>query len=93
MGKKKNKLKDVQSLVSDNKVLLAAIGGVALGVTLASILGIDKAKKIVETIGNSASNLTNKLKEKITGNHDSDKFPEDEAIKSWKTSKAEKELV
>ncbi len=66
MGKKKNKLKIQGAFLNDNKVLLAALGGLATGITLASVFGIDKAKKVADAVTDSVSNLSIKLKDKLT---------------------------
>jgi hypothetical protein len=89
MGKNKN-LKKTGALVKGNKVLLATLGGIAIGVSLAAILGIDKAKKIASSIGDSSNQLSGKIPEQVAA--DRQAFPEAAEIKSWKTTKAEKNL-
>lgn len=69
MGKKNKKKKfkkNLQPLVSENKVLLAALGGIAAGISLASILGIEKAKHIVQTVEDSVKDFTQKIQDKLT---------------------------
>jgi hypothetical protein len=64
MGKKKNKSfykANVKPVISDNKILLAALGGVAAGITLAGILGTEKAKQIVQTVEDSVKDFTQKF--------------------------------
>ena len=65
MGKKGKKSwykKQLKPLVNQNKVLLAALGGLATGITIAGILGTEKAKQIVSTVEDSVKNFTEKLK-------------------------------
>jgi hypothetical protein len=63
MGKKKKSFykKNLKPFVSDNKLFLAALGGMAAGISIANILGTEKAQQIVDTIEDSVKNLTQKL--------------------------------
>lgn len=63
MGKNKNKnfAKNLKPMLNDNKVLIAAIGGIAAGISIAAIFGTEKAKQIVETVENSVKDFTGKL--------------------------------
>jgi hypothetical protein len=45
---------------TDNKVLVAALAGLAAGVALASILGSDKAKTAFNSLSDTASDLKDK---------------------------------
>ena len=66
MGKnKKNKAmkRALKPLVADsNGLLFAALGGVAAGITLASILGTGKARQIVQTVEDSVNEFSNRVK-------------------------------
>jgi hypothetical protein len=64
MGKKKKSFykKSLKPLLSDNKLLMAALGGVAAGISLAGILGIEKARQIVDTLEGSVKDFSNKVK-------------------------------
>ncbi len=65
MGKKSKKSfykKQLKPLVKQNRVLLAALGGVATGITIAGIFGTEKAKEIVNTIEDSVKTFSNKVK-------------------------------
>lgn len=69
MGKKKNKSfykNNVKPFVADNKVLLAVLGGIAAGISIAGILGTEKAQQIVGSIGDTAKDYTQKIKETLT---------------------------
>jgi hypothetical protein len=85
MGKKK---KFKKTFLKQNKVMLAALGGVAAGISLAGILGTEKARKIVDTLGSSVNDFTNKLKDQIT-KKDHDIFPVDQEFKSRRQTQAE----
>ena len=67
MGKKKKnrfkKLtgKKINSFLTDNRLLLAVLSGAAAGISLAALLGTEKAKQIVENISESAKDITGKL--------------------------------
>jgi hypothetical protein len=85
MGKKK---KSKKSFLKQNKIMLAALGGVATGISLAGILGTEKARKIVDTLGSSVNEFTNKLKDQMN-KKSSDIFPTDQDIKSRRQAQAE----
>jgi hypothetical protein len=80
----KNKKKSKKSFMKENKVLLAALGGITAGISLAGILGTEKAKKIADTLGSSVNEFTNKLKDQVNKIQANDTFPLDEDIKSRK---------
>ena len=61
-GKKSFYKKRLKPLVKQNRVLLAALGGVATGITIAGILGTEKAKEIVNTIEDSVKAFSDKVK-------------------------------
>lgn len=66
---KKNKSfykKNIKPFLNDNRILLTAIGGIAVGISLANILGSDKAKQIVETLESSVKEFTDKMKNNLT---------------------------
>lgn len=77
MGKKKknknkNKFKKisskrVSSFLTDNSLLLAVLGGAAAGISLAALLGTEKAKQIVDNISESAKNIASKLDNGMEG--------------------------
>jgi hypothetical protein len=77
----KNKKKSKKSFVGENKVLLAALGGITAGISLAGILGTEKAKKIADTLGSSINEFTNNLKDQINRKQN-ETFPPDEDIKT-----------
>jgi hypothetical protein len=66
MGKKKKKSL-YKKLIKGNKVMIAALTGVAAGVTLSNILGTEKAKQILGTVEDSIENFASKVSESVTG--------------------------
>lgn len=54
---------DIMSFFSNNKVLVAALAGVAAGIAIAAILGSDQAKKAYNTLSDTASDLSDKAVE------------------------------
>ena len=68
--------------------MLAALGGVATGISLAGILGTEKARKIVDTLGSSVNEFTNKLKDQMN-KKSGDIFPTDQDIKSRRQTQTE----
>jgi hypothetical protein len=73
MGKKKKSFykKSLKPFMSDNSLFLAALGGMAAGISIATILGTEKAKQIVETIEGTAKDF----KTKISNSLNSDNSP------------------
>jgi|GEM_PF-4589031 len=90
MGKKKSFYKkSLKPFVSDNRVLLAALGGVAAGITIAGILGTERAREVVHTVEDSVKDFSSRLKQGLTH-----ALPNDEESKSKKkTMEFEKERV
>ena len=71
MGKKNKKSfykKQLKPFVKGNKILLAALGGAAAGITLANIMGTEKAQQILHTVEGSMSDFTHKVAKGISGN-------------------------
>jgi len=61
-GKKKNKkstfYKAIKPFISDKRVLLSIVGAAGVGVALASALGTDKGKEIVDKIAGAVKDFT-----------------------------------
>lgn len=70
MGKKKKKTgkKALKAFIKSNKVMLAALGGAAAGITMATALGSEKAKELVNTLENSLSTISDKIQNGLTSN-------------------------
>ena len=70
MGKKNKKSfykKQLKPFVKENKILLAALGGAAAGITITSLLGAEKAQHLLQTVEHSISNFTDKIAKDRTG--------------------------
>jgi hypothetical protein len=52
---------EMKSFLSNNKVLIAAIGGVTLGLTIASLMGNEKARQILRSAGSTIGNVSEKF--------------------------------
>jgi len=56
-GKKGSYKKLIGSFVMKNRVMLAAVVGAATGITLANVLGTEKARKVIGEVGNSVKDF------------------------------------
>ena len=68
MGKKAEKSstkKMIGSFVMKNRVMLAAVAGAATGITLASVLGTEKAKRVMHGLEDSVKGFINTSREKL----------------------------
>jgi len=65
MGKKKNKKsfykKQLKPFLKGNRVLIAALGGAAAGITLSNILGTERAQNVLHTVENSIQEFSDKV--------------------------------
>ena len=62
MGKKSKKIKkELKALLKGNKVLFAALGGAAAGLTLAGIFGTAKGKAILDTVEDSIADTADRI--------------------------------
>lgn len=61
---------EVKSFVEENKIVIAAIGGVVLGLVVASMLGNTRAKNVVRTAGNMISDATGRFVNNLGGYKD-----------------------
>lgn len=51
----------VKSFLSDNKILIAAVGGIALALVVASMMGNEKAKEVLQRAGATLADMGNKF--------------------------------
>ena len=58
--------KQLKPFLKGNRVLIAALGGAAAGITLANILGTEKARNILHTVEGSISEFTDKVSNGLT---------------------------
>jgi hypothetical protein len=78
MGKKGKKKsfwkKQLKPFVKNNNVLLAALGGAAAGISIAGILGTEKAKQIISSIEDNVKDfktkVANEFEHVANGKHD-----------------------
>ena len=97
MGKKKknkNKSfykKSIQPFLSDNRVLVAALGGAAAGISLAGLLGTEKAKQIIDQVGDAARNISNRITDSV--DFSQEKFDKETYKSPKKTNSLEKQPV
>jgi hypothetical protein len=70
MGKKSKKSgkKALKSFVKGNKIFLAALGGAAAGITLANVLGTEKAQEMVRAVEDSVASIGDKIKNGLSRN-------------------------
>jgi hypothetical protein len=62
MGKKKSLYKkQLKSFMKSNRILFAVLGGAAAGITIAGLLGTEKAKEILHTVENNVRDFKNKV--------------------------------
>jgi hypothetical protein len=56
-GKRGSYKKFIGSFVMKNRVMLAAVVGAATGITLANVLGTEKAKRVIGEVGDSVKDF------------------------------------
>ena len=86
MGKKNKKSfykKALRPFIKDNRVLLAALGGAAAGITLANVLGTQKAQEVLHTVEDSISHFKDRVVSGISAKTPG-KFPEPREVNKAK---------
>jgi hypothetical protein len=58
---------NVKSIIKNNKALIAVIGGVALGLTIASLMGNERAKQILKSAGSFVTDASSKFANNLGG--------------------------
>jgi hypothetical protein len=62
MSKKNKKIKKhLKNLLKGNKVLFAALGGAAAGITLAGVFGTERGKEILDTVEDSIAKTADRI--------------------------------
>lgn len=51
----------VQSFIAENKTTLAVVGGVAAGLVVISILGKERSKQLLRTLGSSVKDISGSI--------------------------------
>lgn len=57
----------IQSFISENKLALAALGGIATGIAVTALLGNERAKNMLLTLGTSLKDVSGKLMDDFGG--------------------------
>jgi len=59
--------KDIKSFVEEHKMVIAALGGITVGIGLAALLGNEKAKNILRSLGTAIVNVSGKFVNDLGG--------------------------
>jgi hypothetical protein len=59
--------KNVKSFIEEHKMVIAALGGITVGIALAGLLGNEKAKNLLRTMGNTLVNVSGKFVNDLGG--------------------------
>lgn len=57
----------IKSFISDNKIMIAAIGGITVGLAVASLLGNERAREILRSVGSSIADMSGKFVNDLGG--------------------------
>jgi hypothetical protein len=67
--RKRSSKRGLKAFLSKNRMVLAAIGGIATGFTVANMLGNEKAKGIVNTVSDSVKAFSGKVVKEFKNVH------------------------
>ena len=59
--------KNIKSFVEEHKMVIAALGGITVGIGLAALLGNEKAKHLLRSLGNTLVNVSGKFVNDLGG--------------------------
>ena len=59
--------KNIKSFVEEHKMLIAALGGITVGIGLAALLGNEKAKRLLRTLGKTLVDASGKFVNDLGG--------------------------
>lgn len=59
--------KNIKSFVEEHKMVIAALGGITVGIALAALLGNEKAKNILRSMGTAIVNVSGKFVNDLGG--------------------------
>ncbi len=59
--------RNIKSFVEEHKMVIAALGGITVGIGLAALLGNEKAKNILRTMGTAIVNVSGKFVNDLGG--------------------------
>lgn len=57
----------ITSFIEEHKMVIAAIGGITVGITLARLMGNEKAKQLLRSMGTSLADLSGKVVSDLGG--------------------------
>lgn len=57
----------IKTFVEEHKMVIAAIGGIAVGIALAGLLGNEKAKNLLRSLGNTLIDVSGKFVNDLGG--------------------------
>ena len=63
----KENASQITSFISEHKMIIAALGGITLGITLASLMGNEKARQTLRSMGTSLADLSGKFVHDLGG--------------------------
>jgi hypothetical protein len=59
--------RNIKSFVEEHKMLIAALGGITVGIGLAALLGNERAKHLLRSLGNTLVNASGKFVNDLGG--------------------------
>ena len=59
--------RNIKSFVEEHKMVIAALGGITVGIGLAALLGNEKAKNILRSLGTTIVNVSGKFVNDLGG--------------------------
>jgi len=59
--------RNIKSFVEEHKMLIAALGGITVGIGLAALLGNERAKNLLRSLGNTLVNASGKFVNDLGG--------------------------
>ena len=59
--------RNIKSFVEEHKMVIAALGGITVGIGLAALLGNEKAKNILRSLGTTLVNVSGKFVNDLGG--------------------------
>ena len=57
----------IKSFIADNKIIIATVGGVVVGITIASLMGNEKARQALRSMSSTVVDLTGKFVSDLGG--------------------------
>lgn len=57
----------IKTFISENKMILAAAGGLLAGITIASLMGNEKARQMLRSVGTTVADVSGKFVSNLGG--------------------------